>query len=85
MATENTLPQRVLNREFPLTFALSLLVKDTGIALELAQSAKLPTPLLAMTQSLYRAASNSLPADSDFSAAVQLLEGWTGQVLQVEK
>lgn len=78
LASENIFPQRVLNREFPLTFALSLLAKDTGIAIELAHSAKIPAPLLALTQSLFRAASSSLPADSDFSASVKLLEGWTG-------
>ncbi|AXI02777.1 NAD(P)-dependent oxidoreductase [Aquirhabdus parva] len=83
LASENTFPQRVLNREFPLTFALNLLAKDTGIAIDLAHSAKLPSPLLALTQSLYRAASNSLPEDSDFSAVVKLLESWTGQVLEV--
>lgn len=84
LASENTFPQRVLNREFPLTFALSLLAKDTGIAIDLAHSAKLPSPLLALTQSLFRAASNSLPADSDFSASVKLLESWTGQTLEIK-
>ncbi|MBC7751329.1 MAG: NAD-binding protein, partial [Candidatus Saccharibacteria bacterium] len=82
LASENTFPHRVLSREFPLTFALSLLAKDTGIAIELAHSAKIPAPLLALTQSLYRAASSSLPEDSDFSASVKLLEGWTGIVLE---
>jgi len=83
MVTENTLPQRVLNREFPLTFALNLLAKDTGIAIDLVHNAKLPAPILALTQSLYRAASNALPEDSDFSAAVKLLESWTQQTLEV--
>jgi 3-hydroxyisobutyrate dehydrogenase len=82
LASENIFPQRVLNREFPLTFALSLLAKDTGIAIDLAHQAKLPAPILALTQSLFRAASNSLPDDSDFSASVKLLESWTGVVLE---
>jgi len=82
LASENTFPQRVLNREFPLTFALNLLAKDTGIAIDLAHQAKLPAPILALTQSLFRAASNSLPDDSDFSASVKLLESWTGVVLE---
>ncbi len=83
MVTENTLPHRVLNREFPLTFALNLLAKDTGIAIDLVHSAKLPAPILVLTQSLYRAASSALPEDSDFSAAVKLLESWTHQTLEV--
>lgn len=82
LASENIFPQRVLSREFPLTFALNLLAKDTGIAIDLAHQAKLPAPILALTQSLFRAASNSLPDDSDFSASVKLLESWTGVVLE---
>lgn len=76
-ATETVLPQRVFNRSFPNTFALNLLAKDAGIALELVQRAKLPAPLLALTQSLIRAASDTSAADSDFSAAVKMLERWT--------
>lgn len=77
LATESTLPQRVLNREFPSTFALNLLAKDAGIALDLVHSAKLPAPVLSLVQSLYRAASDTSPAGSDFSSAVKMLEGWT--------
>lgn len=76
-ATETVLPQRVFNRSFPNTFALNLLAKDTGIALDLVQRAKLPAPLLALTQSLIRAASDTSASDSDFSAVVKMLERWT--------
>ncbi len=71
------LPQRILNREFPLTFALPLLAKDTGIALSLAQQAKLPTPLLSLTQNLIQTANLTSDAESDFSSAVKLYESWT--------
>ncbi len=76
-ATETVLPQRVFNRSFPNTFALNLLAKDAGIALDLVQRAKLPAPLLSLTQNLFRIASDSSPLDSDFSASVKLLESWT--------
>lgn len=76
-ATETVLPQRVFNRSFPNTFALNLLAKDAGIALDLVQRAKLPAPVLALTQSLIRAASDTSASDSDFSAAVKMLERWT--------
>jgi 3-hydroxyisobutyrate dehydrogenase len=76
-ATETVLPQRVFNRTFPNTFALNLLAKDAGIALDLVQRAKLPAPVLALTQSLIRAASDTSASDSDFSAAVKMLERWT--------
>ena len=77
LVTENIFPQRVLSREFPCTFALPLLAKDTGIALDLVHDAKLPAPILALTQSLIQAASLTAEANSDFSAAVKLYESWT--------
>jgi 3-hydroxyisobutyrate dehydrogenase len=78
MVTETVLPQRVFNRSFPSTFALALLAKDTGIALDLVHQAKLPAPVLGLVQSLMRAASDTAEVNSDFSASVKLLEGWTG-------
>ena len=78
MVTETVLPQRVFNRSFPSTFALALLAKDTGIALDLVHEAKLPAPVLSLVQSLMRAASDTAEDNSDFSASVKLLEGWTG-------
>ena len=76
-ATQTVLPQRVFNRTFPNTFALNLLAKDTGIALDLVHQAKLPAPVLGLTQSLIDIASKTSNASSDFSASVKLLESWT--------
>ncbi|MEJ2898960.1 NAD(P)-dependent oxidoreductase [Acinetobacter sp. NS-4] len=80
--TETVLPQRVLNREFPLTFALPLLAKDTGIALDLIREAKLSAPVIALTQSLIQAASNLAEKDSDFSSAVKMYESWSKITLE---
>ncbi|WP_349929603.1 NAD(P)-dependent oxidoreductase [Acinetobacter sp. A1-4-2] len=80
--TETVLPQRVLNREFPLTFALPLLAKDTGIALDLVRDAKLSAPVIALTQSLIQAASNLAEKDSDFSSAVKMYESWNKITLE---
>ena len=82
MVTETVFPQRVLSREFPVTFALPLLAKDTGIALDLVHDAKLPAPILALTQSLIQAASLTAEANSDFSAAVKLYESWSKITLE---
>ncbi len=82
MASESVIPQRVLNRSFPLTFALDLLAKDTHIAMDLVLAARLPAPVLAQSQSLVRAASLSFPQPADFSEAVRLLESWTGITLE---
>ncbi len=80
--TEMILPQRILNRSFPLTFALPLLAKDTGIATDLAQQAKLPTPLLSLTHNLIQAANLSSVENSDFSTAVKMYEKWTNILLE---
>ena len=80
--TENVLPQRVFNRSFPLTFALPLLAKDTGIAVDLVRDAKLSAPVIGLTQSLIQAANDSLDVDSDFSAAVKMYESWSKITLE---
>ena len=78
LASENIIPQRVLNRAFPCTFALDLLAKDTGIALDLALQQKIAAPVSAQIQSLIRAASQLQPQPADFSEAIKLLEQMTG-------
>lgn len=75
--TENVLPQRVFNRSFPLTFALPLLAKDTGIAVDLVREAKLSAPIIGLTQSLVQVASDSSNADRDFSTVVNMYESWS--------
>lgn len=80
--TEMILPQRVLNRAFPNTFALPLLAKDTGIALDLVREAALPAPVLALTQSLIQAASLTTEKDSDFSTVVKMYELWSKITLE---
>ena len=82
LVTENIFPQRVLSREFPCTFALPLLAKDTGIALDLVHDAKLPAPILALTQSLIQAASLTAEPNSDFSSVVKMYEEWTKIILK---
>ena len=77
MVTETVFPQRVLSREFPLTFALPLLAKDTGIALDLVKDAKLAAPILALAQNLIQIANSQAAEHSDFSRAVQLYETWS--------
>ncbi|WP_407303701.1 NAD(P)-dependent oxidoreductase [Acinetobacter sp.] len=80
--TETVLPQRILNRSFPLTFALPLLAKDTGIALDLVREAKLSAPVIALTQSLIQASSDLAEKNSDFSSAVKMYESWSKITLE---
>ena len=80
--TENVLAQRIFNREFPLTFALPLLAKDTGIAVDLIRQAKLSAPVTGLTQSLIQAANDTAAPNSDFSAAVKMYEMWSKITLE---
>lgn len=73
-ASENLIPQRVVTREFPCTFALGLLVKDAGIALDVVNGVKGSAPLLAHAASFMRAASTTVGPDQDHTAALKLIE-----------
>ena len=73
-ATETILPQRVMNRTFPLSFALPLLAKDTGIAVDLVRQAKLSAPIIGLTQSLIQVANDTAEPNSDFSSVVKMYE-----------
>ncbi len=82
MVTETVLPQRILNRSFPVTFALPLLAKATGIAIDLASEAKLSAPVLSLTQNLIQAASDLSDKNSDFSSAVKMYESWSNITIE---
>lgn len=81
-ASQATFPDRIVNRSFPLTFALDLMAKDCGIAIDLQTEKKLPAPVMAQVASLIRAASNQHEAGTvDFSGFITFLEQWTGQTI----
>lgn len=80
--TENVLPQRVFNRTFPNTFALPLLAKDTGIAIDLVRQANLSAPIINLTQNLIQVAHATAEVNSDFSAAVKMYESWSKITLE---
>ncbi|WP_018111081.1 NAD(P)-dependent oxidoreductase [Thermus igniterrae] len=77
-ATENLIPDRVLTRAFPKTFALGLLVKDLGIAMGVLDGEKAPSPLLRLTREVYEMAKRELGPEADHVEALKLLERWGG-------
>ncbi|MFC5847966.1 NAD(P)-dependent oxidoreductase [Deinococcus petrolearius] len=77
-ATQTLIPQRVLTREFPATFALGLLAKDAGIALDLVQAGKGSAPVLAQVAGLTRAAAQVVGPEQDHTAALKLVEAFNG-------
>lgn len=81
-ASENLAPQRILTREFPVTFQLGLLAKDTRIATDVVQATKSSAPLLAQSGALTQAAMHYLGPEVDHSALVQLIELMNQQVIK---
>ncbi len=81
-ASENLIAQRVLTRQFPPTFALGLLAKDAGIALDMVQAVGGSAPLLAQTAGLVRGAAHLIGAKQDHTAALKLIEQMNGVELK---
>ncbi|MFY7004218.1 NAD(P)-dependent oxidoreductase [Acinetobacter pittii] len=72
--SEHIMMQRVLNRKFEKTFALDLLQKDIGIALNLVTQNNLELPAFSLIQQQFNQVSKPDAQQVDFSAIVKLLE-----------
>ena len=72
--------QRVLSRSFDDPFKLALMLKDIGIATQLARSVDVPAPLSALHQELWRAAA----ADAAPDASVSELARWIERLAHTE-
>lgn len=73
--TENLLPKRVVDGEWPLTFKLSLLDKDIRIAASVAHAQHLAVPMLALTSQLYTAALRELGPGADYIEVAKFVAG----------
>ncbi len=72
--SENIMAQRILSRSFDKTFALDLLQKDIGIAVDLIQQESLQLPSMHLIQQQFALIKKESARQLDFSAAVQGLE-----------
>ena len=70
--------QRVISRSFDDPFKLALMLKDIGIAMQLARSEDVPAPLSALGQELWRAAGRDAEADASVSELARWVERMTG-------
>ncbi|HUP05733.1 MAG TPA: NAD(P)-dependent oxidoreductase [Caldimonas sp.] len=70
--------QRILSRRFDDPFKLGLMVKDIGIASDLARESQLPVPVSGLVQQLWRAAAQGTPADASVSEIARWVERLTG-------
>lgn len=71
--------RRMLDGDFSPTFAAELMLKDVGLALALARSAKVPTPILEETQRTYGEAVAAGWGKEDFSAVTHVIERRIGR------
>ena len=70
--------QRIFNRAFDDAFKLDLMVKDIGIAMQLAHEQGLPIQLSETGQRLWREAQSATAKDASISEMVRWLEHLTG-------
>jgi 3-hydroxyisobutyrate dehydrogenase len=73
--------KRMLDGDFSPTFMAELMLKDVGLALDLARAAKVPTPLLEETKRAYGEAVAGGWGKEDFSAVTHVIEQRIGRKL----
>jgi 3-hydroxyisobutyrate dehydrogenase len=66
--------KRMLDGDFSPTFAVELMRKDAGLALDQAHAAKVPTPMLEETKRTYDEAVQAGWGREDFSAVTHVIE-----------
>jgi 3-hydroxyisobutyrate dehydrogenase len=70
--------QRVTGRSFDDPFKLALMLKDIGIAMQLARSEDVPVPLSALGQELWRAAGQGAAPEASVNELARWVERTTG-------
>jgi 3-hydroxyisobutyrate dehydrogenase len=76
--SQTHIKQRILNRKFDDPFKLELMIKDIGIAMELANTLKLPIPLSGLGHQLWKAAGQHSKKGDSISNMVRWVEFMTG-------
>ena len=73
--------KRIFDGDFSPTFMAELMLKDAGLALELAKSAQVPTPILEETKRTFEEAVANGWGKEDFSAVTHVIEKRIGRKL----
>jgi 3-hydroxyisobutyrate dehydrogenase-like beta-hydroxyacid dehydrogenase len=76
--------RRMLDGDFSPTFAAELMLKDVGLARDLARAVKVPTPILDETHRTYGEAIASGWGKEDFSAVTHVIEQRIGRRITPE-
>jgi 3-hydroxyisobutyrate dehydrogenase-like beta-hydroxyacid dehydrogenase len=80
--TQTHIKQRITNRTFDDPFKLELMVKDIGIALELARREHANVPLWALGQSIWRKADEEAGRGASVSELVRHVERVGGATIE---
>ena len=73
--------KRIFDGDFSPTFMAELMLKDEGLALELARTAQVPTPILEETKRTFEEAVANGWGKEDFSAVTHVIEKRIGRKL----
>ena len=79
--TQNHIRQRILSRSFDDPFKLALMLKDVGIALQLAKDTATPMPMAGLGQQLWRMADQAAGPGASVSELVRWVESLSGTEL----
>jgi 3-hydroxyisobutyrate dehydrogenase len=77
-ASENLLPMRLRDHQWPLIFRLAHHTKDIRIAAQLAHQQHAATPMLALTQHLFTASLNELGSEADYIEVAKIVARMNG-------
>jgi len=77
-AVEDNIPNQVLDRSFPPSFALGLLDKDVDTFFAIAKELDVPVPTAGLLKEMYRVGVKELGADVGDSKIITMLEKWAG-------
>jgi 3-hydroxyisobutyrate dehydrogenase len=77
-ASENLLPKRLRDHEWPLVFKLAHHDKDIRIAASLSHQQHASTPMLALTQQLFTASLNELGEGADYIEVAKIVAKMNG-------
>jgi 3-hydroxyisobutyrate dehydrogenase len=80
-SSQKKFKQFVLSRRFDDGFALELMVKDLGIALEVGRETNTPTPFSALCRELWASALTALGPGLNHTASAQFSEKLAGETL----
>ena len=77
-ASENLLPMRLIEHQWPLVFKLAHHDKDIRIASSLSHQQHASTPMLALTQQLFTASLNQLGENADYIEVAKIVAKMNG-------